>query len=97
MGRTRRTIRLEEEHGTSGAGGWGRSEVQGISDKITDKRYKEGKVKEMGSAVTAAKLERKNQKVRQGSKDKMERGWMKSIKRVTNTGIKQWRPGTNAL
>ena len=99
MARTRKTLRLEEGSGTSGAGGWGGLDMHGIESrpKLQTKGVKKGRKRGWDLAVTAAKLIRENQKVRQGMKDKTERGWMKNIKRVTNTGTKWWRPGTRAL
>ena len=55
--------------------------------------YKEREKRWLDLAVTADKLAQENRKVRQGRKDKTERGWMKNIKRVTNVGVKKWRPG----
>ena len=56
--------------------------------KMQTKGAKKGKKRRWDLAVTGAKLMRENQKVWQGRKDEMERGWTKNIKTVTNMGIK---------
>ena len=82
MVRTRKIIRLEERPGTSGAGGRGGSDIQGIESQseMQTKGAKKGKKRRWDLVVTAARLMRENQKVRQGRKDEMERGWMKNLK-----------------
>ena len=42
-------------------------------------------------AVMAAELARENCRVTQGRKGETDRGWMKNIKHVTNSGTKCWR------
>ena len=58
MPRTRKTIRLEEELGTSWAGGQDRTEAQGIEcqTKLQMKGTKKGKKTRWDLAVTAAEL-----------------------------------------
>ena len=48
-------------------------------------------------AVVAAELARENHRAKQGRNDETDRGWMKNIKCVTNSGAKCWRLGTKAL
>ena len=58
---------------------------------------KKGEKRRWDPTVTAAELVRENRKAKQGRKDETERGWTKDVKRVTTTGVKQWRPGTRDL
>ena len=51
----------------------------------------------MESSSHGCQLMRENWKAKPGRKDETERGWMKNIKRVTNMGIKQGRPGIKSL
>ena len=48
-------------------------------------------------AATAAELAKENCRAKQGRKDKTDRGWMKNIKWITNSGTKHQRLGGKAL
>ena len=66
-------------------------------DKLQVKSIKRGEGRRWDLAVTATKLTKENRRARQGRKDETLRAWMKNIKRVTDTGVKEWRPGAKAL
>ena len=61
------------------------------------KSVKRGKRRRWDLVLTAAELAKENRRARQGRKDETIRGWMKNIKRVTDTGVGKCRPGTKAL